>query len=205
MISCLSGIGQQQFSISEVLDIGQGKGLPESILRSDFSIDIESAKALSDKVMLKGEAVLHLLYVTDIETGSQDTMTFNIPYTQVIDVQGISDISQNDIKLEVMNYDVSLKSEYDESSTLVTLDAKICATVFAYNERNIDVIDDAYSTEYELELTQKNCRFSHISTMPDSSFSVKQEVKTGDNGITKMIDTWCDSINSIASFPQREK
>ena len=199
LISCLSGIGQQQFSISEVLDIGQGKGLPESILRSEFSIDIESAKALSDKVMLKGEAILHLLYITDIETGSQDTMTFNIPYTQVIDVQGISDISQNDIKLEVMNYDVSLKSEYDESSTLVTLDAKICATVFAYNEKNIDVIDDAYSTEYELELTEKNCRFSHISPMPDSDFSVKQEVKTGDNGITKIIDTWCDSINSICT------
>ena len=199
LISCLSGIGQQQFSISEVLDIGQGKGLPESILRSEFSIDIESAKALSDKVMLKGEAVLHLLYVTDIETGSQDTMSFNIPYTQVIDVQGISDVSQNDIKLEVMNYDVALKSEYDESSTLVTLDAKICATVFAYNDKTVDVIEDAYSTDYDLELTEKNCRFSHISPMPDSDVSVKQEVKTGDNGITKIIDTWCDSINSICT------
>ena len=199
LISCLSGIGQQQFSISEVLDIGKGKGLPESILRSEFAIDIESTKALSDKIMLKGEAILHLLYVTDIETGSQDTMSFNIPYTQVIDVQGISDTSQNQIKLEVMNYDVSLKSEYDESSTLVTLDAKICATVFAYNEKNIDVIDDAYSTEYELELTEKNCRFSHIVPLSESNFSIKQEVKTGDNGITKIIDIWCDSINSICT------
>ena len=199
LISCLSGIGQQQFSISEVLDIGQGKSSPESILRSDFAVNIESAKALSDKLMLKGEAVLHLLYVTDIETGSQDTMSFNIPYTQVIDVQGMSDISLNNIKLEVMNYDVSLKSEYDESSTLVTLDSKICATVFAYNEKNIDIIDDAYSTEYEVELTEKNCRFSHISAMPDNELSVRQEVRTGDNGITKIIDIWCDSINSICT------
>ena len=199
LVSCLSGIGQQQFSISEVLDIGQGKSSPESILRSDFAVNIDSAKALSDKLMLKGEAVLHLLYVTDIETGSQDTMSFNIPYTQVIDVQGMSDISLNDIRLEVMNYDVSLKSEYDESSTLVTLDSKICATVFAYNEKNLDVIDDAYSTEYELELTEKNCRFSHISALPENDISVRQEVKTGDNGITKIIDTWCDSINSICT------
>ena len=199
LISCLAGIGQQQFSVSEVLDIGQGKPSPESILRSDFSIGIESAKALSDKIMLKGEAVLRLLYVTDIETGSQDTMTFNIPYTQVIDVQGISDTSQNDIRLEVMNYDVSLKSEYDESSTLITLDAKICATVFAYEEKNIDIIDDAYSTEYELELAEKNMKFPHILSLPESELSVKQEVRTGDNGITKIIDIWCDSINSICT------
>ena len=199
-ISCLSGIGQQQFSISEVLDIGQGKGSPESILRSEFSIGLESAKALSDKIMLKGEAVLRLLYVTDIETGLQDTMTFNIPYSQVIDAQGISDISQNDIKLEVMNYDVSLKSEYDESSTLVTLDAKICATVFAYDERSIDTVDDAYSTVYELDLEEKNCKYSHIISMPDSDISVKEEVKTGDNNISKIIDTWCDGVSYISNF-----
>lgn len=199
-VSCLCGIGQQQFSVSEVLDIGQGKGSPESILRSEFTIDIESAKALSDKVMLKGEAVLRLLYVTDIETGAQDTMTFHIPYSQVIDAQGISDTSQNDICLEVMNYDVSLKSEYDESSTLVTLDAKICATVFAYEERSIEVIDDAYSTDYELELAIKQNQYPRMIAMPNHELSVKQEVRTGDNGISKIIDTWCDGIHSISTY-----
>ncbi len=199
-VSCLCGIGQQQFSLSEVLDIGQGKGSPESILRSEFSIGVESAKALSDKIMLKGEAVLCLLYVTDIETGAQDTMTFHIPYSQVIDVQGISDISQNDIDLEVLNYDVSLKSEYDESSTLVTLDAKICATVFAYEEKNINVIDDAYSTVYELELSEKNMKYAHLAVMPDMTVAAKQDVSTGENKISKIIDIWCDGVNSISTF-----
>ncbi len=198
-VSCLCGIGQQQFSISEVLDIGQGKGSPESILRSEFAIDVESAKALSDKIMLKGDAVLRLLYVTDIETGTQDSMTFHIPYSQVIDAQGISDISRNDIQLEVMNYDVSLKSEYDESSTLVTLDAKICATVLAYEEKSVEVIDDVYSTVCELELTEKPCRYSRIAAMPDSDISVRQEVKTDDHAIGKIMDVWCDSISFLRS------
>lgn len=199
-ISCLCGIGQQQFSVSEVLDIGQGKGSPESILRSELSVNADSAKAISDKVMLKGDVILRILYITDIETGAQDTMTFNVPFSQVIDVQGITEISQNDITVEVLNYDVSLKSEYDESSTLVTLDAKLCATVLAYEERNVDVIDDAYSTAYELELVTKQSKFTRLAGMIDTDFSVRDEVTAGDNIIGKIIDVWCDGINSISSY-----
>ncbi len=197
--SRLCGTGQQIFSVAETLDIGQGKGLPESILRSELSVRKESCKALSDKLMLNGEAVLRLLYVTDIETGAVDTMTFNIPFTQVIDVQGISGESVNEIMLEVMSFDASLKSEYDESSTLVTLDARICATVIGVEDSGVEIIDDAYSTDYELETTDKQCRFTRLLSLDEKDITVKSEVSTGDNGITQIIDVWCDSVSSMSS------
>ena len=36
--------------------------------------------------------------------------------------------------------------------------------------------------------------------MPESNISVKNEVKTGDNNISKIIDTWCDGVSYISSF-----
>lgn len=200
IVSTLSGIGQQQFSVSEVLDIGQGKASPETIIRSELSVNIQDSKAISDKLMLKGEVVLRLLYITDIETGAEDTMTFNIPISQVIDVQGISETSQNDVMVDVMSYDVSLKSEYDESSTLVTLDAHLCATVCAYDEKSIELIDDVYSTAYELDTAFKQTPITRLVSNINISSSVKDEVKTGDNGITKIIDLWSDGVNSITSY-----
>lgn len=200
MVSTLCGIGQQQFSVSEVLDIGQGKSSPESILRSDLSLRMSTPKAITDKLMLKGEAVLHILYITDIESGSQDTMTFNIPFNQVIDVQGITENSRNFIRTEIMNYDISLKSEYDESSTLITLDAKLCATVCSYEDRNIHLIDDAYSTLYELELGIKPVSLTSLLTELDSTHSVKTEIKTDTSQITKIMDIWGDSVTNIANI-----
>lgn len=198
-VSTLSGIGQQQFSISEVLDIGQGKGSPESILRSELSILLDDCRAIDDKLMLKGEAVLRVLYVTDIETGAQDFMSFNIPLSQVIDVPGITESTVNDISVDVLSTDVSLKSEFDASSTLITLDARLSALVFAYSEINFDLIDDAYSTAYELELGCHNVPVKRLISNADMSSSVKDEINTGDNGITKVIDLWCDSINFITA------
>ena len=198
-ISRLCGMGQQQFSVSEVLDIGAGKGSPESILRSELTVQCNSAKAMSDKLMINGEAVLRLLYVTDLETGAQDTMTFSIPFSQVLDIRGVSDSTVNRVEIEVLNYDVSLKSEFDENSTLVTLDAKLCASVCAVEEAEITVVEDAYSTEYELELSRKQYSFIKPLKLLKESFPVKSEISTGENGISKVIDLWCDSVSSMTA------
>ena len=196
-VSRLCAAGQQQFSITEVLDIGQGKGFPESILRSELSVSCDSVKPLSDKIMISGEAALRMLYVTDIESGAQDVMTFNIPFSQVLDAKGISDASVNEVSVDVMNYDTALKSEYDENSTLVTLDARLCAAVIATEEMPVELVEDAYSTDYELEIEKKQYKFSHLNALLNEDIQVKSELNTGDCGISRVIDIWCDNISSL--------
>ncbi len=199
-ICTLCGISGQQFSLSEVLDIGKGKGSPESILRSELAVSTGGCRAVEDKLMLKGEAVLRILYVTDIETGAQDTMTFQIPLSQVIDVPGINETTQNEINVEVMNYDVSLKSEFDENSTLITLDAKLYAIVCAYENKEISVADDVYSTEYETEIIRKQTNFTRLVLISDERISLETEVNVSDKGITKIIDIWSDNISCVSVY-----
>ena len=198
-VSRLCAASQQQFSITEVLDIGQGKGFPESILRSELAVSCGSVKALTDKLMVSGEAYLRILYVTDIESGAQDVMTFNIPFSQVLDAKGISDTTTNEVTVEVMNYDTALKSEYEENSTLVTLDARLCATVTATEDAPVELVVDAYSTDYELETENKQYKFTRLRGLLNEEFSVKSEVNTGDCGISRVIDLWCDSVSSLWS------
>lgn len=197
-VSVLKGCSQQQFSISEVLDIGKGKGTPESILRSELNIVLDESRAIEDKLMLKGEAILKVLYITDIETGTQDMMSFNIPLSQIIDAHGINENTINDICVDVMSYDVSLKSEFDESSTLLTLDARLSAMVLAFEEEKISVVDDAYSTDYDLELGYRSESFDRLVSECQMTQSLGSSMNTGDNGITKVIDLWCDNVSSIA-------
>lgn len=198
-VSSLRGMTRQQFSLSEVLDIGKGKSTPEMILRSELTFTKGDCRAIDDKLMLRGEATLRVLYVTDIETGARDAMSFSIPVSQVIDVQGISDSTLNDISVEIMSCDVSLKSEYDENSTLISLDARLCACVFAYEERELTLITDAYSTDYELDTERSSCSVSRLLRVEDITLSLRDEMKTGDSNITRVVDLWCDGISSICS------
>lgn len=201
-LSSLKGMGRQQFSLTEVLDIGKGKPSPEAILRHELTFTKGECRAIDDKLMLRGEATLRVLYVTDIESGARDAMSFSIPVNQIVDVRGIDESTQNDISVEVMNCNVGLRSEYDENSTLLTLDAKLCATVFAYSDTEINVLDDAYSVERDLELTRNGVVLPRFAGTEDMSVSVRDEIRTGENTITRVVDLWCDSISSICSFSQ---
>lgn len=200
--SRLCGASQQQFSVTEVLDVGQGKSAPETILRSNLSVRLQSRKPLEDKLMLTGEAVLQLLYVSDPESGVPDTMTFHVPFTQVLDAPGVSESTVNDVLLDVMSYDVTLKSEYDENSTLITLDARLGAVVLAYEEAEVTAVDDAYSTAYELELSHRVCTLPLLVSAPETAFAAKSEADTGDHIVARIIDLWCDGISSAAAFEE---
>lgn len=198
-ISVLKGIAQQQFTVSEVLDIGQGKQIPESILRYDLCFIMGESRAINDKLMLRGELQLKVLYVTDIETGMQDHMSFTVPVSQIIDVPGITENTENDIRVEILSSDVSLKSEYDEGSTLVSLEARLCTDVLAYENTEVSVIDDAYSTDFELQLGCKSVPVCSIAGKTEMSQSVRGEMNTGDNIITRVTDIWCDGISSMTA------
>ncbi len=201
-ISDLRGCSGQQFSLSEVLDIGSGKGTPETILRSELNILTDECRAIEDKLMLKGEAVLKILYLTDLETGTRDTMTFHIPLSQIIDVRGINENTVNDVSVDVMSYDVSLRSEYDEGSTLVALDARLCANVFAYEQKDITVIDDAYSTIYDLKPVYQNENLFRVMPCCRMIQNVTASMTAGDRNVSEVIDVWLDSVSSITETDQ---
>lgn len=198
-VSCLRGMARRQFSVSEVFDIGKGKGSPESILRYELIYTPGDSRAIDDKLMLRGELTLRVLYVTDIESGARDNMSFSIPVSQVIDVPGISDSTINDISVSVMNSDVMLKSEFDENSTLISLDARLCAVVFAYSDSELMLIDDAYSTDYELDITKEAVKTTRLAGVENISVSARDEIKTGDRPITRVIDLWCDAVTSVCT------
>lgn len=198
-LSCLSGLGQQPFSVSEVLDVGKGKPSPVTILRSDFRFLPGEHRAIEDKLMLRGEAVLSVLYTTDPETGGTDHMTFHIPVSQVIDAGGIGEDTQNDIRVDILYYDVSLKSEYDENSTLITLDARLCATVEAYAKEELPLIEDAYSTEYDLQLSRSPVTVEQLLCQADMTCSVKEDMAPAEGTVTSVADLWCETLSMITS------
>ena len=198
-VSELRGMSSQQFSVSEVLDFGQGKGIPELLLRSELEVIPAESTAIDDKLMLKGSIILRVLYKTDAESGTEETMSFEIPYSQVIDVPGISAGTENDVSISVMSHEAALRSEYDAASTLMTFDAKLTALVFAYEDKLIELTDDAYSTDYELELVKGNVPLCRLAALCDMTESVKDTISTGENNITRVIDLWCESISSMVS------
>ncbi len=197
-VSSLEGIGQQQFSISEMLDLGQNKPAPELIIRCDVSLVPEEYKNMVNKVVVKGEALVKVLYIGDISSGQLEVMEYSIPFSQVIDVPGATENSKCSVILEVLGHEEQIQGDNQGDSNLISEDIKASAAVMAYADKDIEVITDAYSTDYDLECTNQLIELCKLSESMRDSFSVKSLIEFTEFKISRVIDIWSDTSSVSA-------
>ncbi len=196
--SNLIALGQQQFSISEGLEIGQGKPQIESIIRTDVAALIHDYKTIANKLILKGEAIIRVLYLSDIDESNLETMEYSVPISQILDIVGIDDNCICDVDLDVMNQEVQIRSDGADENNLLNADIKISATVIAYEEQEIELVTDAYSTQYELNLSHKQTDVERLLEVVTDTYVDKNMVELSDKNISKIIDIW-NEMSSVSA------
>ena len=177
---------QEQFSVIEAVDLG-AKSPVESIIRSDVSAVLTDVSRSADRLILKGEITLRMLYISDVKSGECDRFVYVFPFTQQINTKE-NDWDISDIRLDVHGYDLLLKSEMLTEAPTLKIDAKLCATVMGYKNTDITYVCDAYSTEDNVELSFDNitlCRDVHPITV---NTAVKSPLSLGDKKICKILD-----------------
>lgn len=189
-ISRVAGASQQQFSVTEVLEINDGKPPAETILRTDASAQIEEVKTLDNKLILKGSLALKILYESGLSDGMPECMEYAVPYSQMLDCPGVSDACTCDVQLEVMTTQVQLKSDSSGENMLLDTEVRLMAYVNAYLDTEISVVTDAYSTDVELTLEYQQKSLVKLLESVTDTCSQKNHFDFEEAGISKVIDIW---------------
>ncbi len=192
-VNNLISIGQQQFSISEVLEIPDNKTAPESILRSDVFIVVKDYKNMPNKTVIKGDVIIRMLYLDDLSSGHTETLEYSIPLSQIVDVPGVEEGSACVIDAGVLSHDEEISSANSENSNLISSEIKVVLTVASYNDKEISLVSDVYSTEYDLDTLNEPVKITQLNQVLQENFTHKDSINVGDISISKIIDVWSDS------------
>lgn len=195
--SDLVGIGQQQFSINEVLDLGQGNFTAEKIIRSSANFNLEDYKYVSGKIAIKGEVILRILFLGSPDTDQIDSMEYSIPVSQIVDVPGVDENSKCVINVELLSHNEKITNE-SQDENLISVDIKAVATIMAYEDKEVNLVTDAYSTEFNIETTNDYVRVCKLEDTLNDTFSSKINVELPDIKVSKIIDSFADIITSSA-------
>lgn len=195
--SYLQGVAQQQFSITETLETGQNRPAIQSVIRSDIRAVCNECKPITNKIMYKGDLLVKLMYLSDLDSGKIETMEYTIPFSQVIDINGANEKSLCAVRTEIMNYNVTLRTEIGFDDPLPVLSAKICVTAFAYEERDTMVVTDCYSTNYFIEPSYASYSLPMLKSNIKETVVDKSTVEFSDNSLSRVIDIWCEKGNVI--------
>ena len=149
--SYLHGITQRQFSVTETLEPGQNHSPVQSVIRSDIRAVKGDCKISDNKLIYKGDLLVKLVYLSDLDSGKLESMDYSIPFSQAIELDGNTENSTISLRTEVMSYNIALRTEIGFDDPLPVLSAKLCITALVLEKRDTTVITDCYSTLYRTE------------------------------------------------------
>lgn len=193
-VSNLVSMAQQQFSVNETIELSN---LPpiEAIVKSEVKVLLNDYRTITNKLILNAEAIFNLLYISNIETGEIRSAQFNIPVSQIVDAEGIEDNCDCDINIEVLNHDMQQKLDGNGENSLLGLDIKMVVAVMAYEPKEIEVLNDIYSTEFEVEKVLENLNLSKLYDEIQILHTENANIDVNSSEIIDILDAWGEVVS----------
>lgn len=190
---------EKTFSINEILEIADGKPTIGNIIRSSVTPIIYESRAIANKIVLKGEALISILYRADIEENDIQNMEYSVPISQILDIDGVDDGSKCRVSVSLEDCEIEPGTDSTGEDTLIECEIKMTAVVIAYKDENINMISDVYSKEYELETQYKNMSVSKLLDGIKVNTEFTEDIDFKDRSVSKICCVYNDVHQVSAS------
>lgn len=155
-VNSLVGRGETKIYAKDNIQIDNMDNLAE-ILKVQICLTDKDIKISYNKILTKSEAEIKIMYLT--EDNRINTVNYKIPVVGFIDMPNVTEENICDVNYEVKNIIIKPNTQ-DEHSICVEIEFEV--TCYVYEEKQINLIQDMYSTSVNLNFEKKQ-----IMTMTD--------------------------------------
>ncbi len=171
-VNSLIGQGCTKAFAKETISIDPAYNLAE-ILNVELNVTNKDTKISYNKVLVKADANIQILYIT--EDGNIKSCQSTIPAMGFIDIPNIAEGNLCQTDFELKNLLVKPNNEEDHS-IYVEAEFEICC--FAYEKKDMTVIEDLYSLTKNLSYTQKLVKLIGNKTSKCDVYMIKETIPT---------------------------
>ncbi len=148
-VNSLVGMGENKIYTKDNISIDKIDNLAD-ILKSDISIVGKDVKVSYNKILAKAEARVKLMYLT--EDNRINHIDTKIPIVGFVDIPNVAEGNICDLEYEIKNMIIKPNAP-EEHSIYIELEMGVMAV--AYEEKQINLIQDLYSPCENLEFNKK--------------------------------------------------
>ena len=189
------GYSEKFLLVEEDIKLGQGQPDVQRILRYDAKPCVRESKIINDKLVVKGDMAVWILYCPEGGGAPQSVKTV-LPFSQLVDMEGITDSCRCETKSDVAFLEIKPRV-IDGDVKCLSLTAKLLLSCEAFCENEAAVILDAFSRKYEAEMKCEKISFQSICDNLSETFHCKKNIEL-DESISAVSDLWCD-IQSVST------
>lgn len=153
-------------------------------------------KMISGKLLAKGEADVKLLYSCETDgEGALETLDFSVPYSQIIDIDGVDESFECSISAETVGCDVAPAADKNGENRIIKSEIELRLVCRAVKASSVMLAADAYSTVYPCETAVSEIKAEQIPVVYSESFRHSAKICEGDNVPRTVYSMWCTPKN----------
>jgi len=170
----VTGVSEKVFSFSDDVPLPAGRPEAKTILKTKAELECQEAKRIGQKLVLKGEARLWVLY----EGGRGfATAPLTLPFSQIMEMSGASEGAECAVALSLTELDVDPAPESVEGHAL-SVSLQILAQATATETIALPLLTDLYSTAFELAPARAACSLRTCAGRNRSRQTVRELLET---------------------------
>jgi hypothetical protein len=197
----LALITEKLFTLNETCETINPSISVDSVISSSASAIIDDVKIIANKFFIKGELILHAVFLSS-ETCEIQHFDTAISLNQIIEVSDLTEDKQIDAHISVLGLDIRPKFDSMGSKCLLDVSATLGFTAYTYENSSVTLIKDAYSTKYETELKKSNVYTASLEEKIDDTFLCRGIIDLKSTGMTRVLSFMCTDITN--GFSLRE-
>lgn len=175
-ITSLSLSKKDTCRIKDEVTISLGKPNVAEILYSEFELQNTETRLLENKIALKGDLKLFVLYVGDTQDQMIQYYENQLPISCMLDCNGCDETMISDIKAALLSADIQVKPDDDGEERVLDVEAVLELFIKVYEEEQLEILSDLYSVEEELVPVRKDTSFKNLLMKNNSKVRLLESI-----------------------------
>ena len=189
------------FSMSDTASLTVPCAFIVSSRGSAFCTEI---KKISNKIMIKGDAVVEICYVNANDRANTESIRHTLPINQILELDGMEENFSGNVDLNVTAVDVMLKNEQEGVCTALDMGLSIDASAFMWEEKELTVINDAYAVGGSVDLKKQSMVFFTPLDEFRDTYIFRDSFQVSGEGVSRVLGSTCE-LTSINVNKETEK
>ena len=153
-------------------------------------------RLISGKLLAKGEAGIRVLY--SCENGGScalEDMTFSIPYSQVVDIEGADESWICTAAAETVSCEITPSPDRNGQNRLLRCEIELRLSITAVRPASVMAVSDAFSTVYPCDVETADIRAEFLPQSFSASFRSSAKLADGSAVPERIYAVWCTPRN----------
>ncbi|BBF44532.1 LysM domain-containing membrane protein [Lachnospiraceae bacterium KM106-2] len=183
------------YRIKDEVMIPSGKPNIFEVLYYDMDLRNVDTRILDNKISIKGEISIFVLYSSESEEQPIQFIETDLPFSGVIDCNGCNESMIADIDVLPISRTLEAKDDTDGEERVLDLEMVLELDVKAYEENQVDILKDVYSTAKSIIPVYEEASYENLVLKNNSKSRVVDHIEV-DASVPRILQI-CNASGNI--------